>query len=452
MDHGPGTLPAHPAREALAAIDAGLDGLGEANLWSLSDSDLLELRVAIERTRARLEARVLAVTREVEGRGSAVATGAPSTAAWLRGRLLMHPGATKAEVALAADLAGGLAGDPDTGLAGGLGTDLGATGAALAAGDISRDQAAAVALAVHKLPRGLAAGLRAGAETFLLEQAATFDPAALHILGRHLALRMDPEHGDALEREEGRQHDRQAFTLVHHHDGTWSPHGQLAPEGGALLDAALSAVSAPRPAADGTPDPRPAPQRRADGLLELVRLALNAPEMPEHGGEPVTVVVTAPLGALHKDPDADAPTFEDGSPLSPEAARRLACDAWLVAAIIESGPEILDIGRLSRVIPRGIRRALSARDRGCAFPGCGRPPRWCHAHHIWHWADGGPTALTNLVLLCGHHHRVVHHDGWDVWTDEHGRPVFRPPRWIDPARQPGPAWQPPTLHGLPALT
>ena len=463
MDHGSGTLLAHPAQVALGEMDAALDGFGAVNLWSLPDADLLELRVAQERTLARLQSTILATTREIDERGAAVATGAHSTAGWLRGRLLIHPGAAKAEATLAADLA----------------SDFTETGGRLAAGEITRDQAAAVVLAVHKLPRGVAAETRAEAETFLLDQARTFDPAALHNLGRHLILRLDPDGGQALEREEARQHDRQAFTLVHHHDGSWSSHGQFAPEGGALFDAALGAVAAPRTAADGTPDPRPAPLRRAEGLLELLRLALTAPDMPEHGGEPVTLLVTAPVATLrsphHDDCDGSGPggqgpdrsdgcagcgeapstepaTFADGTPMSPETARRLGCDAWLVAAIIASGPEVLDIGRLSRTPPRGIRRALVARDGGCAFPDCGRPARWCHAHHIWHWADGGPTAVSNLVLLCGHHHRVIHHDGWDVWLDEHGRPGFRPPRWIDPVQHPRPAWRPPTLHGLPVLT
>ena len=189
--------------------------------------------------------------------------------------------------------------------------------------------------------------------------------------------------------------------------------------------------------------------------------------MPEHGGEPVTLLVTAPRAALGRRPDepdrlddttdpaADQNArFDDGTPLSPESARRLGCDAWLVAAIVGTGPEVLDIGRMARTVPRGIRRALVARDGGCAFPGCGRPARWCHADHIWHWEDGGPTALWNLVLLCGHHHRVIHHHGWSVWiVDDTGRPVFRPPRWTDPGQTPRPAWRPPTLpEHLPLLT
>ena len=380
MDHGSGTLLAHPAQVALAEMDGCLDGLAAANLWSLSDADLLELRVAQERTLARLQSTILSATREIEERGAAVATGAHSTAGWLRGRLLVHPGAAKAEVALATDLA----------------TDLTDTGAALAAGALTRDQAAAVVLAVHKLPRGVAAKTRAEAETFLLDQARMFDPAALHNLGRHLILRLDPD-GQALELEEARQHDRQAFTLVHHHDGSWSSHGQFAPEGGAFFDAALGAVAAPRTAADGTPDPRPAPLRRAEGLLELIRLALTAPDMPEHGGEPVTLLVNAPSATLRSHHhDCDSSNLADSNLAGSDPASR-GPDRSDPCAGCGRGPEVLDIGRLSRTPTRGIRRALVARDGGCAFPDCGRPARWCHAHHIWHWADGGPTAVSNLT-------------------------------------------------------
>jgi hypothetical protein len=166
--------------------------------------------------------------------------------------------------------------------------------------------------------------------------------------------------------------------------------------------------------------------------------------MPEEGGEPVTVVVTVPLetleGRLHGS-GAVAAELENGAPISAETARQLACDAFLVAAVLGTTSEVLDIGRLSRVIPRPMRRALVARDKGCAFPGCGRPPRWCQAHHILHWTrDKGPTCLSSLVLLCGRHHRVIHHEGWSVRIGEDGLPVFRPPRWIDPDQTEQPAW------------
>lgn len=84
-----------------------------------------------------------------------------------------------------------------------------------------------------------------------------------------------------------------------------------------------------------------------------------------------------------------------------------------------------------------MRRAVIARDRHCSFPGCHRRPGRCHAHHVEHWLDGGPTALDNLTLLCRFHHHVVHHGGWQV-AMVGGRPWFTPPRWIDPAQLPRP--------------
>ncbi|MHB1191471.1 MAG: HNH endonuclease signature motif containing protein [Longimicrobiales bacterium] len=84
------------------------------------------------------------------------------------------------------------------------------------------------------------------------------------------------------------------------------------------------------------------------------------------------------------------------------------------------------MGRRTRTIPPALRRALEARDRGCRFPGCGS--RFTDAHHVTHWADGGATSLGNTVLLCRHHHRLVHEGGWRILWDRDGRPVFADPR------------------------
>ena len=366
--------PVHPARAALAAVDDALGQLGSANLWSMSESDLLDLRIDLEASRARLESVTLAVTREVDGRGAATATGAPSTAAWLRGRLRLHPGAANAEVELARD----------------LDTELTVTAAALAAGDISRDAAAAVAGGLHRLPRGLDPATRDQAQDYLVAQAREFDPAALARLGNHLIVALDPDGGSALEREEARQADRQYLTMSHAADGSRPLRGQFGPEGGALLDAVLQSLSGPVPRADGTPDPRTPAQRRAEGFLELLgHLVSCGDDLPESGGEPVTLTVTttadylATVAGTDGDqwaaPGTDRPaparpagpaaTLDDGTPLSPETTRRLGCDAWLVTAILNTDGDVLDIGRMSRIVPRPIRRALVVRDRGCAFPG-----------------------------------------------------------------------------------
>ena len=97
--------------------------------------------------------------------------------------------------------------------------------------------------------------------------------------------------------------------------------------------------------------------------------------------------------------------------------------------VITDGPsQVLDVGRATRTIPPPIRRALAVRDGGCVFDGCDRPPAWTDAHHIVHWADGGPTCLDNLCLLCRRHHRLVHEQGWSITTDPGGRKRAGPPR------------------------
>jgi 5-methylcytosine-specific restriction protein A len=93
----------------------------------------------------------------------------------------------------------------------------------------------------------------------------------------------------------------------------------------------------------------------------------------------------------------------------------------------------LDVGRATRTIPDGLRRAIAARDRGCA--GCGRPPSWCEVHHIKAWHDGGETALHNCVMLCRACHRLQHHSEWEVRIRD-GLPELIPPAWIDPQRRP----------------
>jgi hypothetical protein len=114
--------------------------------------------------------------------------------------------------------------------------------------------------------------------------------------------------------------------------------------------------------------------------------------------------------------------LEDTGPITPETARRLACDAGVCRVLMRGSSEPLDVGRTTPLVPSGMRRALVLRDGGCRFPGCGRPQAWSDGHHVTHWADGGPTTLGNLVLLCRPHHRAVHEE-FRVEMDAHG-PVF----------------------------
>jgi len=98
----------------------------------------------------------------------------------------------------------------------------------------------------------------------------------------------------------------------------------------------------------------------------------------------------------------------NGMPVGAEAIRRLACDAGVVRMVTGPDSEVLDIGRTTRTVPAALRRVIDRRDGGCTTPGCDAPTAWCDAHHIVHWADGGPTNVDNLRLLCRRHHTVIH--------------------------------------------
>ena len=149
--------------------------------------------------------------------------------------------------------------------------------------------------------------------------------------------------------------------------------------------------------------------------------------LPTAAGERAHIAVTVPLEVLQT--RRGIARVDDTGYLSAAKARLLACDAKILPVILGSHSEPLDVGRLSYTVPQAMRRALTVRDQGCAFPGCARPARQCDAHHVTHWADGGDTALSNLVLLCSRHHRLIHRSHWSVQI-VHGHPVFQPPAWL----------------------
>ena len=203
-------------------------------------------------------------------------------------------------------------------------------------------------------------------------------------------------------------------------------------EDGALLKAALMPLTAPAPAVDEhdghdgelVHDPRDAGARMWDALVQTAQHALDTDLPPDSHGAPARLMVTTTLEALR---DAAWPTTPSNE-LSVATIRRLACDAEIIPAVLGTRGEPLDVGRAKRLVTLAIWAALVIRDRHCAFPGCDRPPLMCHAHHIVHWISGGETKLSNLVLLCSHHHRVIHHSPWEVSInpDDH-RPEFLPP-------------------------
>jgi hypothetical protein len=160
----------------------------------------------------------------------------------------------------------------------------------------------------------------------------------------------------------------------------------------------------------------------------MVALAHASDGLPSQGGERPTVAVLIPYATLVAKPGTAhlAPaTYGDGTPMSAGAARRHACDAKILPIVLGNASQPLDLGRTAYTPTVGLRKAVMIRDQHlCATPGCGQKPR--HIHHIWHWADGGPTTLDNLVALCGHCHRRIHSSTspWTITPVKGQRPQF----------------------------
>ena len=244
---------------------------------------------------------------------------------------------------------------------------------------------------------------------------------------------------DEADRERARIESR-SLSLFPDEEGMVVVRGRLTPEIGALLMRAVEAasdslyreksiegVSAETSGEDSA-------RRRADALGLVAERALAAgfgDETPVSGtrAERYQVLLHVDVDTLSAEGGLGQSELEDGTRVSAETSRRVACDGAVVRIGHAPDGSVLDVGRRTRTIPPALRRALEARDRGCRFPGCGL--RFTDAHHVKHWADGGETKLENLVLLCSHHHRLVHEEGWKLeWWGKERLPAF-----IDPRRQ-----------------
>ncbi|MFI6241114.1 DUF222 domain-containing protein [Micromonospora sp. NPDC050795] len=405
--------------DELARAEGAVAACTDAPAWALAEHDLIAVLDATHRLQQRLAAVQLAAVRELDGRGTAVAQGASSTTVWLRHRLRLDVSAARRLVGLAASL------------------DVAppAVRDALAGAAVSVEQARVIADTAATVSASAGVEVADKAVGVLVEWAGQFDPTLLRRLGTRILDHVAPDLADAaaaaaLAAEAARAARDRHVTISTHADGRLRLSGTLDAESAALLRAAIDPLSAPL----GPDDTRCAGQRRHDALADVCRLALRAGELPENGGDPAQIVVTTDYDGLTR--QLGAGTLDVGPRLTPDTVRRLACDAAVLPTVLGGAGQVLDVGRQRRLITGPLRRALVLRDGGCAFPGCDRPARWCAAHHIRHWADGGPTSLDNAVLLCGHHHRHVHQSDWVVRLGDDGHPEFIPPAWIDPDQLP----------------
>ena len=271
-------------------------------------------------------------------------------------------------------------------------------------------------------------------EDDLLELARGCTTAQLERMVRSYRLGSRQEEAD----REKERHDSRALSVFPDDEGMYLVQGRLTPEQGALLMRAVEAASdalyrekSPENVSAETSSQESA-RRRADALSLLAERALAAGfgwSAPVSGtkAERYQVMLHVDSETLRSEGEPGQSELEDGTRVSAETSRRLSCDASVVRIGHGSNGSVLDVGRKTRTIPPAVRRALEVRDRGCRFPGCGS--RFTDAHHVEHWADGGDTKLENLLLLCSHHHRLVHEEEWKVeWWGRDRQPAFVDPR------------------------
>jgi hypothetical protein len=234
-----------------------------------------------------------------------------------------------------------------------------------------------------------------------------------------------------------RAHDERFLRVTHDDEGAVLLRGRLSREEGAVVMKALELMRDEAGVSAETPPTAEA--RAADALVAVAdaALAVAAVQGSRSGGDRFQVVVHVDADTLTGDGmNAAGAALDDDAPLATETVRRLCCDAAIVP-LLEVDGKPLNVGRKTRSIPPATRRALRRRDAGCRFPGCTQR-RHVDAHHIHHWADGGATALGNLVELCRQHHRLVHEAGYRVEHRAGGELAFRRPdgRLISPVPAP----------------
>jgi hypothetical protein len=385
----------------VSELRSAIEILQVESLADLPDARIEEDFVELQRAAELIDAERLRRLAEIERRGLYTRDGHLSTASWLATRFKVAWGTAREQVRMARAL-----------------EEMPETRRALDDGDLSMSAV-----------RVLVAARDVDPVSFRDSEALLVDAArihSMHDLRRAAAYwRQGVERQAALDgeeklREHRRLHASATFLGMVRLDGT------LDPETGETLLTALQAVLDAESRSGPENDDRAPAQRRADALGEICRQWLDLADRPTVAGERPHVNLTVDTDSV-RDGSGVINEMDQVGPVDPALARRVLCDASIRRIVMTGRSEPLDVGRQTPVVSPAMRRAVIARDRHCRFPGCDRPHTWCDAHHVVHWADGGPTALPNLLLLCRRHHRMVHaRDGFRLELVE-GRPVFRRP-------------------------
>ncbi len=341
---------------------------------------------------------------------------------------------------------------------------------ALEDGRVTLPQARAIAGKVHSLPHVSEFRDAVAARMLDLVETHGHDASDLESGFTDVVHEFDPDHTiiDAdkeKDKQERGAHTHRHLSIVPDGTGGVKLTGSGTVEDGELIKATLFPLAAPQPTDPGAcggrdrqpgephfdengedadrlcriagcrhdgRDPREHGARLWDALVEACQRLQDTEQLPaDHGVRP-RIVVTIDQDSLKQqviDAGLACPAeTTSGAQISARTVRQMACDADIIPVVLNTDGQVLDVGRTHRLVTPAQWTALIVRDKHCAFPGCHRIPLACDAHHIVHWADGGDTDLDNLVMLCRHHHTLIHHSPWTVHVD----PGTGQPRWTRP--------------------
>ena len=382
----------------MSSLRSALEELRSEDLAGVSSEQLEEDLGELERAGRMLQSERLRRIAEVDRRGAYRRDGYASISGWIANRLHIGSQAATGEVRMARAL-----------------EDMPLTREALGSGEVSGQATRLLVRAKEAHPTEFVDD-----EAVLLEGARQLRVRDLYRALEHWRQAVDP--AGAAEDDELR-FQRRFLHVSPTLYGMVRVDGELDPETGQSVMTALRALQDADLRSGPQTDSRSAGQRRADALGEVCRQWMSTEDRGRGGSERPHMTVVVDVDALAGSPSRRS-EFATGQPVAPDGARRIACDAAISRVLTSGRSEPLDIGRRTPIVPSVMRRALVVRDRHCTFPGCHRPEEWCDAHHVVHWADGGTTALSNLILLCRSHHRAMHQPGGFGVKLDHGRASF----------------------------
>ncbi|HWS57873.1 MAG TPA: DUF222 domain-containing protein [Actinotalea sp.] len=389
-----GGTPLEARRDHMAAAVEAVDGLG-SELWRAGGADLEALMGEADRMVAAGEAARVLVLAEAMSRGETGASPLALTPVqWVRRHAPSTRGGGSAQIVAVAKVFSVPGRE--------------AVKDAVLSGALPVSSAAVVASEADKLAPLLAEGVEPTVVDGLITMAVSEGPRGC----RTLRPRLLAEYGRDGQLQDEQDVAKRFVSLSQprvDEMGMAEYRMTLDPEGRAVLEAALGPLSAPHPV-DGERDLRSSDRRRGEALVTLVRRAVERGDQgPRHTKS--QLFVTVDLETLRDGLRGAGTTMggpEAGTLLAPETVRRLACDATIIPTLLGVGGAIVDLGRDVRLFTAAQTKRLWLRDRHCSYPGCDMPAQWTDAHHLIHWADGGPSDLSNAALLCERHHTIVH--------------------------------------------